>query len=154
MQAVITEASPLVGKTIAETALVRLREARIIDVRRDSVRRRDAAERTSFRGGRSTVARDLVAGVKGIREMPGVVFEPEAELGVESTGTREAILMEGIIGSRSTFVGHTLRDLNFRQRYGVLILAVHRQGENLREKFEDVDSPSATRCSCRDRRRN
>jgi di/tricarboxylate transporter len=47
--------------------------------------------------------------------------------------------MEGIIGSRSTFVGRTLRDLNFRQRYGVLILAVHRQGENLREKFEDVE---------------
>ncbi|MBA3961859.1 MAG: TrkA C-terminal domain-containing protein [Chthoniobacterales bacterium] len=46
--------------------------------------------------------------------------------------------MEGIIGSRSTFLGKTLRDLNFRQRYGVLILAVHRQGENLRKHFEDV----------------
>jgi di/tricarboxylate transporter len=31
-----------------------------------------------------------------------------------------------------------LRELNFRQRYGVLILAVHRQGENLQENFEDV----------------
>ena len=36
MQAVISEASPLVGKTIAETALVKLREARTIDVRRSS----------------------------------------------------------------------------------------------------------------------
>ena len=92
-----------------------------------------------FEAGDQLLLESPVAGVKGIREMPGVVFAPEAELGVQSTGTREAILMEGIIGSRSTFVGRTLRDLNFRQRYGVLILAVHRQGENLREKFEDVE---------------
>ena len=139
MQAVITESSPLVGKTIAETALVRLREARIIDVRRNSVRVETPLNEHRFEAGDQLLLESPVAGVKGIREMPGVVFRPEAELGVESTGTREAILMEGIIGSRSTFVGRTLRDLNFRQRYGVLILALHRQGENLREKFEDVE---------------
>ena len=139
MQAVITKASPLVGKTIAETALVRLREARIIDVRRNSVRVETPLNEHRFEAGDQLLLESPVAGVKGIREMPGVVFRPEAELGVESTGTREAILMEGIIGSRSTFVGRTLRDLNFRQRYGVLILALHRQGENLREKFEDVE---------------
>ncbi|MGH7938095.1 MAG: SLC13 family permease, partial [Bryobacteraceae bacterium] len=138
MQAVITEASPLVGKTIAETALVRLREARIIDVRRKSVRVETPLNEHRFEAGDQLLLETPVAGVKWIKEMPGVVFQSEAELGVEATGTRKAILMEGIIGSRSTFVGHSLRDLNFRQRYGVLILAVHRQGENLREKFEDV----------------
>jgi di/tricarboxylate transporter len=68
-----------------------------------------------------------------------VLFQSEAELGVAITGEREAVLMEGIIGSRSTFLRKTLRDLNFRKRYGVHILAVHRQGENLREHFEDVE---------------
>lgn len=138
MQAVIPEGSPLVGKTIAETALVRLREARIIDVRRQSVRVETPLNEHRFEVGDQLLMETPVAGVKGIKEMPGVVFQSEAELGVEHTGTREAILMEGIIGSRSTFVGRTLRDLNFRQRYGVLILALHRQGVNLREKFEDV----------------
>lgn len=138
MQAVITKASPLVGKTIAETALVRLREARIVDVRRNSVRVETPLNEHRFEAGDQLLLETPVAGVRGIREMPGVVFQSEAELGVKSTGTREGILMEGIIGSRSTFVGRTLRDLNFRQRYGVLILALHRQGENLREKFEDV----------------
>ncbi|MEO6871633.1 MAG: SLC13 family permease [Chthoniobacterales bacterium] len=138
MQAVIPEGSPLVGKTIPETALVRLREARIIDVRRQSVRVETPLNEHRFEVGDQLLMETPVAGVKGIKEMPGVLFQSEAELGVESTGTREAILMEGIIGSRSTFVGRTLRDLNFRQRYGVLILALHRQGENLREKFEDV----------------
>ncbi len=95
-------------------------------------------DKLRFAAGDLLLLETPVAGVKGIKEMPGVVFQPEAELGDETSGAREAVLMEGIIGSRSTFVGKTLRELNFRQRYGVLILAVHRQGENLRENFEDV----------------
>ena len=138
MQAVISRESPLVGKTLPETPLVRLREARIIDVLRDGQRLETPLNKLRFAAGDLLLLETPVAGVKGIREMPGVVFQPEAELGDESGGPREAVLMEGIIGSRSGFVGKTLRELNFRQRYGVLILAVHRQGENLRENFEDV----------------
>lgn len=136
MQAVISRESPLVGKTLAETPLVRLRDARIIDVVRDGQRLQTPLDQLRFATGDVFLIETPVAGVKGIAEMPGVVFLPEAEL--ESEAPREAVLMEGIIGSRSGFVGKTLRELNFRQRYGVLILAVHRQGENLREKFEDV----------------
>ena len=136
MQAVISRESPLVGKTLAETPLVRLRDARIIDVVRDGQRLQTPLNELRFATGDVFLLETPVAGVKGIAEMPGVVFLPEAELG--SAAPREAVLMEGIIGSRSGFVGKTLRELNFRQRYGVLILAVHRQGENLREQFEDV----------------
>ena len=138
MQAVISRESPLVGKTLPETPLVRLREARIIDVLRDGQRLETPLNKLRFAAGDLLLLETPVAGVKGIKEMPGVVFQPEAEMGDESSGPREAVLMEGIIGSRSGFVGKTLRELNFRQRYGVLILAVHRQGENLRENFEDV----------------
>ena len=138
MQAVISRESPLVGKTLPETALVRLREARIIDVVRDGQRLRTPLDELRFASGDILLLESPVAGVKGIKEMPGVVFQPEADLEDAASAPREAVLMEGIIGSRSGFVGKTLRELNFRQRYGVLILAVHRQGENLREKFEDV----------------
>ena len=71
--------------------------------------------------------------------MSGLVFQSEADLGLEAIGEQQSILMEGILGNRSTFLGKTLHELNFEQRYGVLILAVHRQGENLREHFQDVE---------------
>jgi di/tricarboxylate transporter len=138
-QAVISNASPLLGKTIAETPLARLREARIIDLTRNGERIETPLETVRFAAGDQLLLETPVAGVKGIKEMPGVLFQSEAELGVATTGEREAILMEGILGSRSSFLGKTLRDLNFRRQYGVHILAVHRQGENLREHFEDVE---------------
>src|SRR5712692_88462 len=137
-QAVISNASPLVGKTIAETPLVRLREASIINVMRDGERLETPLDTLRFATGDQLLIETSVAGVKGIKEMSGVLFQSEAELGLEGIGERKAILMEGILGNRSTFLGKTLHDLNLQQRYGVLILAVHRQGENLRERFEDV----------------
>ena len=138
-QAVISNTSPLLGKTIAETPLARLREAQIIEVVRDGERIDTPLDRLRFAAGDQLLLETPVAGVKGIKEMPGVLFQSEAELGVATTGEHEAVLMEGILGSRSTFLGKTLRDLNFRKQYGVHILAVHRQGENLREHFEDVE---------------
>ncbi|HEX4666923.1 MAG TPA: SLC13 family permease [Chthoniobacterales bacterium] len=137
VQAVITRGSPLVGKTVPETPLARLREARIIDVVRAGERLGTPLNELRFETGDQILLETPVAGVKGIKEMPGITFQSESD-GDETSMRREAVLMEGIIGSRSTFVGKTLRELNFRQRYGVLILAVHRQGENLRENFEDV----------------
>ena len=123
---------------VLESPLARLREARIIDVIRDGERIEAPLEQLRFVAGDQLLLETPVAGVKGIKEMPGVLFQSEAELGVATTAEREALLMEGILGSRSTFLGKTLRDLNFRKQYGVHILAVHRQGENLREHFEDV----------------
>ena len=135
MQAVISRDSPLVGKTVTETPLARLREMRIIDVVRAGERLGTPLNELRFQAGDQLLLETPVAGVKGIKEMPGVTFQGDED---ETTVRREAVLMEGVIGSRSTFVGKTLRELNFRQRYGVLILAVHRQGENLQENFEDV----------------
>ena len=152
-QAVISNASPLVGKTIAETPLVRLREASIINVMRDGEPLETPLDTLRFAAGDQLLIETSVAGVKGIKEMSGVLFQSEAELGLEGIGERKAILTEGILGNRSAFLGKTLHDLNLQQRYGVLILAVHRQGENLREHFEDVQLELATPFSCKGRPR-
>jgi hypothetical protein len=72
----------------------------------------------------------------------GAQHEPkglaDADSGVGHTGTRHAVLMGSIIESRSTLVARTSRNLNFPQRHGVLLLALHRKGGNLRQKFENV----------------
>jgi di/tricarboxylate transporter len=138
-QAVISKASPLVGKTISETPLARLREAQIIAVERGGERLETPLDSLRFAAGDQLLLESSIAGVKGIKEMSGLVFQSEADLGLEAIREQQSILMEGILGNRSTFLGKTLRELNFEQRYGVLILAVHRQGENLRENFQDVE---------------
>ena len=35
-------------------------------------------------------------------------------------------------------IGKTLREINFRQKFGILVLAVHRRGVNLRDNLAKV----------------
>jgi di/tricarboxylate transporter len=137
-KAVISSDSPLVGKTLPETPLARMREARIIEVTRHGARLRAPLNELRFEEGDHLLLKTHVSGVEGILETEGLHFQPEAQLGLENVHTETAVLMEGIIGPQSSLVGRTLKDLNFRQRYGVLILAVHRQGVNLTQDFENV----------------
>jgi di/tricarboxylate transporter len=38
----------------------------------------------------------------------------------------------------SALLGHTVRDVNFRQRYRMVVIALHRKGENVREQIENL----------------
>jgi di/tricarboxylate transporter len=48
------------------------------------------------------------------------------------------VLLEGIIGPASQMIGKSLRELKFRQRFGVIILGIHRQSGEYRRNFDDV----------------
>ncbi len=137
-QAVIPEDSPLVGKRIAETRLKKLRDIRVIQVVRNGSQIRDPLNEIEFRAGDQLTLKSRVTGVVSMGETEGIEIGVESELGLRGISTDSAILMEGIIGPHSRLVGKSLKELNFRQRYGVIILAVHRRGVNLRESFEDV----------------
>ncbi len=137
-QAVISRDSPLLGKKIADTPLAKMKGIRIIEITRGGERLTTPLNEVVFQAGDQLLLKSAVAGVKDIQETAGLALSAKEQLGLQNVETRSAILMEGIIGPQSTMVGKTLRQLNFRQKYGALILAVHRQGKNLREKFENV----------------
>jgi len=138
-QAVIAEGSPLEGKKFVETKLAKLRGLRIIEIVRGSERLRDGLREISFQAGDLILFKTQTGGVLDLADQAGLKMGPQDEFGLQEVKTESAILMEGIIGPASKLIGHSLKELNFRQRYGVLILAVHRRGENLRERFQDVD---------------
>lgn len=137
-QAAISQDSPLVGKTIAETPLAKMGEIRIIEITRKGERLNTPLNEIVFESGDQLLLKSALSGMQGIQETVGIAFSPQEKLGLQNVETRSAVLMEGIIGPQSSMVGKTLRQLNFRQKFGALILAVHRQGHNLREEFENV----------------
>ncbi len=68
----------------------------------------------------------------------GVELGIEGGLGLQELQTESAVLIEGVIGPGSSLLGRSIKELNFRERYDVIILALHRRGVNLRDKFENV----------------
>ncbi len=137
-QAHISSKSPLVGKRFTDTPLAKMRNIRIIEVLRRGRAIPTKLSELRFGEGDQLLFKSRVEGVMDVNQTQGLELGTHAELGLSRVLTESAVLMEGILGPNSHLIGKSLKELNFRQRFGVLILAVHRKGENLRERFEDV----------------
>ena len=133
---IVPSDSGVIGKTLEEAKLTAVAGGRVVDVLRgdESLRRNLPGVRLA--AGDRVLIKTALQGVMGLREQDGVVFGPDMKL--QEVATRRTMIVEGIVGPRSSFVDHKLADFNLRRRYGVYIVALHRQGVNLREKFEDV----------------
>lgn len=134
---IVLPGSPLIGKTLDDAKLRTMPGGgRVVDVVRadESLRRRILDVR--LEAGDRVVLKVDMDGLMALRERVGIEFDPTSVTGTLST--RRSVVVEGIVGPRSGFVNHRLGEFNLRRRYGVYIIAVHRQGENLRTAFDEV----------------
>lgn len=134
----ILEKSPLVGKTLAESGL---RDKYGLDVVRLI---RDRRNLGLPHGNLKLRAHDvLVVEAPGerllaIKDAAGLAIHPEARLGDETLAGAKARLAEVVLSPDATLAGKTAVQLQFRQRYGLLILAIRRQGQPLRGRLDRV----------------
>lgn len=135
--AFVKEGSPLAGKLFPETEIAKLKKARVLEVVRDGERLRCPLPEVRFEVGDEIIFKGVIEGLMGVSNTEGIDIRGNEKLGLGDVRTESAVLMEGILGPESSLIGKNLKELNFRQRFGVIILAVHRRGRNLREKFED-----------------
>jgi len=130
--------SPLVGRRLQDAGFTEQRGFQVIDViRADHSLRWNLAE-VEIQAGDRLVVRSKVGDMLGLRAAGDVAFGGTAGHAIEPIGTRETVLMEGVVGPQSRFAGRKVADLNLRRLYGAYILAIHRQGENVGGNFEQL----------------
>ncbi len=130
--------SPLIGKTLKEIGLASKLEVRVIDLVRDNVSLGEAAETTPLAAGDRILLRTRAQDLMALRQAGDLVFGGEEAHALEPITARRTILMEGIVGPNSRWVGRKVSSLNLQRRFGVSIVAIHRQNENLRGNFDDT----------------
>jgi di/tricarboxylate transporter len=137
-RAFVSKQSPLIGQNFTESSLRKMKKARVIDVVRNGNRVLMGLDKVVFEEGDQIVIKGRLGDLMGLSDQDGISQDSPDQLGLEDVRTESAVMMEGIIGPDSSLAGKSLKELNFRQRFGVIIVAVHRRGKNLRERFEDV----------------
>jgi len=135
--AIVSADSPLVDKTLLETPLAKMRDSQVMEIRRNGNRVDAPIKEVRFQAGDRIIFKSHLSGVVDINALKGIEMAAKSEMGLSYVQTEQAVLVEGMLGRLSRMVGHTLNDANLRQQYGVIILAVHRQGVNLRSNFEN-----------------
>lgn len=133
-EAFVPTRSPLIGRTLAAAGLVKARGFRVIEIIRDGVGiHYDPAVTPLVEGDRLVLA-CRPSGIAHARAVPG--FDFTAEAGLEQIAAHEGVVFEGAVAPHSEIIGRTISELNFRQRYRVVVLAVHRAGESVRDRLE------------------
>ncbi|WP_429819416.1 SLC13 family permease [Ensifer sp. B1-9] len=130
--------STLIGKTLKNAGFTEERGFRVVDVLRDDVSHRWSLDNLALRAGDRVVVRSKVGDMLALREASAVAFGTGETHAVEPIGTRETVVMEGIVGPQSRFIGRHAADLAPRRLYGAYMLAIHRQGESIGGNFSDV----------------
>lgn len=130
--------STLTGRKLREAGFTQERGFRVVDVVRNDVSHRFNLDNLELKAGDRVVVRSKIGDMLALREASDVAFGSGEIHAVEPIGARETVVMEGVVGPQSRFIGRRAAELNLRRLYGAYVLAVHRQGENIRGNFNDV----------------
>lgn len=134
---VILRNSPLIGQRLGDIRAKKLRAGTVLGVTRDNVPLDPPFDHVVLQDGDRILVNLALSGVREVQATAGIALLPEAELGIEQLSAAETTFVEAIIPMNSALQGKTLRELNFAHRHGVRIIAMHRHGLSVREKFEE-----------------
>ena len=137
-EAFVQHDSPLAGKKVEGSELVKAKGIRVMEIVRDGVALPGDFGKAVLETGDRLVLACRPSGIAHARSVEGIDFVADSGLGLEQIAAHEGSLVEGVIPVNSALIGKTIREINFRQRYRVIILAIHRRGKNVREQIETL----------------
>lgn len=109
----------------------------IIDVIRRNRSQRDAFETLELQAGDRIVIETNTGDVLGLTESGQIEFKAKSE-NLEPVTADEKVIMEGSVSARSALIGKSVSSLNFRRKYGVYILGVHRNDTDIKKDLDHI----------------
>lgn len=128
--------SPLVGRTIGEAGLRHLPGLFLMEIERGAnslpavspQERLEAHDRLIFTG--------LAESIVDLQKLRGLTPATDQVFKLRAAGER--CLVEAVVSDSCPLVGHTVREGRFRTHYNAAVIAVARNGEQLRQKIGDI----------------
>jgi di/tricarboxylate transporter len=125
--------SHLVGQKIFESDLAKM-DFRVLEVIRGE-RKFLPDARTQIEAGDVLLVEGKVEDLIKVKETAGIEILADVKVGDVDLQSDEIKIVEMLITPQSDLIGLTLKEANFRKRYGMTALAIYRHGQSLREKI-------------------
>ncbi len=150
---IVTEDSPWIDQPLAKTPLAADGDLNILDVRRSGSTVAVPLGEIRLKAGDILRVTGSMQHLVGIQTLPGLHLKAEHRYAQSMLDTQTASsapadvaarksalpsealrLVECIVSHSSPLVGRSVRDLDFRRRYSVLVIALHRRGGDVMER--------------------
>lgn len=136
-EAFIREGSDLHGKTAKEGELLK-HGIRLLEIVRHGIAVPGDPRDHKLQYGDRLVLACRPSGVAEAHSMKGITIQTELAEGLETIVTDEGALVEGVVAPHASIADLTLGEINFRQRFRMVVVAVHRKGTNQRERLSNL----------------
>lgn len=128
--------SQLIGQKVGESDLARL-DFQIVALIRAKKKQMPSLN-TVIKGGDVLMVRAKVEELMKVKKTAGIEIVPEFKLDDPALQGEDIKIAEVLVPPRSDLIGWTLKEANFRQRWGLTVLALYRHGRSIREKIKNV----------------
>lgn len=128
---VIDEEGPLVGKSLKAAKIAVSAGLSVVKLTRgtETVRGEKRLAELKLQAGDELLIEGLRADLLKIRDIEGLDFKADVHLAdEEEDGKEKPTIVEGVLLPRSPLIGYSLKNLGFKERYGLQVLAIHRAG--------------------------
>ena len=136
-EAFVRAGSDLHGKTAKEGELLK-HGIRLLEIVRHGIAVPGDPKDHKLQYGDRLVLACRPSGVAEAHSMKGITIQTELAEGLETIATDEGALVEGVVAPNASIAGLTLGEINFRQRFRMVVVAVHRKGTNQRERLSNL----------------
>ncbi len=130
--------SAMIGKTLKESRLGESLGSRVLGILRgnDPILMPEPWE--TLQANDRLVVEGRLSDFEILRELEKLIIERRTRPDIKALVSGNVGLVEAILSPRTTLVGKTLRQLNFREKYGLSALSVWREGKAYRSNLRDM----------------
>lgn len=128
--------SPVIGKSLSEAQLNGGSGLQVLKIFRDHQQLSEPTGDTTLQAGDLLVLHGQVKDMVHVRERNRLTFNRGEAF--ETVSSHDVILAEAIVGRGSRYSHRPMRDLDLTARYGIAVLAVHRQDENIQGNLDEL----------------
>jgi di/tricarboxylate transporter len=137
-EAFVRPGSELKGQTAKESGILKGRGIRLLEIVRHGVALQGDAKQIELEVGDRLVLACRPSGVAEANSIKGIALPGDISAGLETIATDEGAIVEGVVSPHASIAGLTLGEINFRQRFRMVIVAVHRKGHNQRDRLDNL----------------
>lgn len=134
----IPEESPLIGRTALEEQISANYDLNILAIIRGNRKILIDIRITRLHPGDILLVRGPFQRIMRLKDQYKLLLLTDTKLNDEELSIGDNILTEVLVSPTSRLIGSTLKEIDFRRRYGCFVMAIRKHGETLRNKISNT----------------
>jgi di/tricarboxylate transporter len=135
----VPSTSPLIGATVLERGISHRFNLNVLEIIRGQQKITQDIRNTELEPDDVLLVRGAMEDIVALRGHYGLLLLSDTKLDDSTLTDSTNVLAEMQVAPQSQIAGRTLREIDFRKRYGCFVLALNRTGELIRDKVAFIE---------------